>query len=87
MEVAVFAGSTVTVGTVASLLTQYVKGSWFPKEQRAVLCRLLVACVSVALHSLYAYTQGTPLGIETLVMSFFSYVVAAAEYDHMFKGA
>ena len=84
-NIATFAGYSVTIGTVASVLTQYVKKSWFPHQYRALLCRLLVAVVCVVLQAGAAYIEGVPLGLETTIGFFFSYAVAAAEYDHLWK--
>lgn len=84
-QVATFAGYTITIGTVASLLTQYVKKSYFPAEYRKLLCRTLVAVLCVGINAGIALYNGGSVGIESLVTGFFSYVVAAAEYDHLFS--
>lgn len=85
MEITTFAGYTVGIGAVASFLTQYVKGDWIPYKYRAIVCRLIVAAVSLGLNAGSTVLQGGTLNGETLVSTFFSYVVAAAAYDHLWK--
>lgn len=83
--VTTLAGQTITVGAVATFLAQYVKSrEWFPVAYRATLVRFLVAGVCLGINALVAYASG-PLDVETLVQAFFSYVVAAAAYDHLFS--
>lgn len=84
-NITTYAGYTVTIGAVASFLTQYVKKSWFPVGYTALACRLLVASVSLVLNAGSTILQGGQLNAETLVSAFFSYVVAAAAYDHLWK--
>jgi hypothetical protein len=80
-----FAGQTITVGAVASFLAQWIKGKeWFPVRYRAVLVRMIVAGLCVGINAGVAFTTGT-LDPSTLAEAFFSYVVAAAAYDHLFS--
>lgn len=83
-NVAVIAGQTITVGAVATLLAQWLKGKeWFP--QSALLIRVSVALVCVLVSGLSSLTQGAPISLETLLAAFFSYTVAATAYDHLWK--
>ncbi|MDB5344276.1 MAG: hypothetical protein JWP89_2653 [Schlesneria sp.] len=83
-NVTTIAGQAVTVGTVATLLAQWVKGlSWFPRN--AFLIRTIVAAVCVGLSAGVTFVQGQPLDYQTLLNAFFSYTVAATAYDHLFR--
>ncbi len=88
MEVAVFAGQTVTVGIVSSFVAQILKiAPWFPIDKgNTVGLRLLVGGICLAINVGVTYfTQGAVPILETLVGSLISYVSAAGNYDHVFK--
>jgi hypothetical protein len=83
--VGTLAGQTITVGAVATFLAQYVKSrEWFPVAYRATLVRFKVGAVCLGINAAITSLSGQ-LDANALIHAFFSYVVAAAAYDHLFS--
>lgn len=84
--VAVIAGQTITVGIIASFLTQFLKNApWFPvNEGDTVELRGVVAllCLAINVGTSYVTTHQVP-ELQVVLMSLMSYFAASANYVHI----
>jgi len=80
-------GQTITVGLVASWTLEGLKrfGLFDDIVGKKLLLRAIVAAACVGLSLTSSVLNGSMPGWETLFESLLSYMVAAANYDHVFK--
>lgn len=86
--VAVFAGQTLTIGSVVSFLAQFLKQPILAADlpgKKWIVRIGLVALPCLAVNVLVSFATGGTVSWDVLLELFFSYVVAAAQYDHFYK--
>lgn len=77
------AGTSLTVGAVASLVTEFLKRRGFLLSPSVI--RIVVALICILIHAGVSLVSSDALGVETLLSAFLSYVSAVTVHDHALK--